>query len=349
MSGVICLDSNYSTMRRITSMPPKVMDVPEAKFKSVLFLPPHPQRKGEGGMRTQGHFKAGRCYSVPDDSGAGELPLVTVITSVLNGAETLEQTILSVFGQSYANIEYIIIDAGSADGTLDIIRKHEHAIDYWISEPDGGIYDAWNKGVSCASGDWICFLGGDDYFLEEEVLARIAPFMAAAYPVARLVYGSVAVVNAQKELLYVVGEAWKIAKGKLGDIMSVPHPGMLHHRTWFEDYGLFDISYSIAGDYEMLLRGWPQEGAVFVPDLVVVGMVQGGVSSTPGNAMKQLREVRRAQKSHGIILPGRRLVGAFFRVYMRLVLQAILGERITYRLLDMGRKVLGKKPCWTKI
>ncbi|MDH5645697.1 MAG: glycosyltransferase, partial [Candidatus Heimdallarchaeota archaeon] len=91
-------------------------------------------------------------------------PLVTIITAVLNGVDTLERTILSVISQSYTNIEYIIIDGGSTDGTIDIIRKYEHAIDCWVSESDTGIYDAWNKGVRLSNGEWIAFLGADDSY-----------------------------------------------------------------------------------------------------------------------------------------------------------------------------------------
>ena len=100
-------------------------------------------------------------------------PLITVITAVLNGENTLERTIQSVIGQDYKNIEYIIIDGGSTDGTLDIIKKYEHAIDYWISETDEGIYGAMNKGIQASSGEWIYFLGSDDYLVADNVLDTI--------------------------------------------------------------------------------------------------------------------------------------------------------------------------------
>ena len=89
-------------------------------------------------------------------------PLITIVTVVRNGEKTLEETILSVINQAYSNIEYIIVDGASTDGTLDIIKKYEDRIDYWISEPDKGIYDAMNKGIDLAIGDWILFLGADD-------------------------------------------------------------------------------------------------------------------------------------------------------------------------------------------
>ena len=276
-------------------------------------------------------------------------PVISIIVAVYNGAKTLEQCINSVANQCYPNLELIIIDGGSTDGTLDIIQKYEDVISFWLSEPDGGIYDAWNKGLKQVHGEWICFLGSDDYFWQDRAVEQIANTVNLADLQAKLVYSKVAIVNAQHELLYTVGEPWESAKIKLGDVMSVPHPGMLHHHTWFKKYGLFDTSYQIAGDYEMLFRGWPQENAAFVSDVIVVGMMQGGVSSMPRNAIRQLKEVWRAQKMRGKRFPGRLLVAAMTRVYMRLIIQTFLTKHVTYRLLDIGRKFLGKPPYWTKI
>lgn len=100
-------------------------------------------------------------------------PLITVVTVVLNGVEFLERTIQSVVNQTYKNIEYIIIDGGSTDATLDIIKKYEDKITHWISEPDNGIYDAMNKGIDLTSGDWINFMMAGDKFHLNNVIDKI--------------------------------------------------------------------------------------------------------------------------------------------------------------------------------
>lgn len=147
------LDGVYSTTRLVTHDPPILEKHPDDTFQTLLSLPISEGRQGEGGLRTQGYFKR----SLPDK------PLITVITVVYNGAAHLEETIQSVIGQTYDNVEYIIIDGGSTDGTLDIIRKYEHAIDYWVSEKDQGIYDAMNKGWRLTSEQsMILYLGAGD-------------------------------------------------------------------------------------------------------------------------------------------------------------------------------------------
>ena len=133
-----------------------------------------------GGLRTKGITK----FSRPGE------PLISVVTVVYNGAATLEQTIRSVLGQTYGNVEYIIIDGGSTDGTLDIIRKYGDRIDFWQSGPDGGIYDAMNKGLHHINGDWYIFLGSDDRFYGYNTIKETVPYLRDN----KIIYGDVILV-----------------------------------------------------------------------------------------------------------------------------------------------------------
>jgi hypothetical protein len=283
---ILCLNSDYSTTRQVVNIPPAIENLPGAKFKRKLFLPPHALCQGEGGLRTQGYFK------ICGGSHAGARPLITVITAVLNGAKTLEQSILSVINQSYDNLEYIIIDGASGDSTLDIIRRYEQAIDYWVSEPDEGIYDAWNKGIRLARGDWLAFLGADDSYLPG-ALTSYGETIAGS-PEGQLEYISSRVNLTQgTKVIRTIGGQWRW--NTLRRYMNVAHVGSLHSRALFERYGLFDTSYKIGGDYEFLLR--PKAGlrATFMNSITV----NMGIAGASNNNLLGFREKERAKVKTG--------------------------------------------------
>jgi glycosyltransferase involved in cell wall biosynthesis len=290
----------------------------------------------EGGGRTRGNVKA--CIS--------NKPLITIITVVLNGEKFLEQTIQSVVNQKYSNLEYIIIDGGSSDGTLDIIRKYDYAIDYWVSEKDEGIYCGMNKGVALALGDWIGFINADDYLWSEDVLERISTSLERLHPDICIAYGQIMLLTYGGEALYKVGEPWEKIKKRFHQVMLIPHQGVMHHRNLFERNGGFDESFRIVGDYEMLLRELKIGNAVFLPDIIFSGTRQGGISNRPEQALSSLLEVRRAQKMHGLNRPGIIWVMAMMRVFIRLLLWRILGELVARKVLDLGRRIMGLPACW---
>jgi len=145
-----------------------------------------------------------------------------VIVAVFNGAATLQQCIDSVAQQTYPNKELIIIDGGSRDGTVDLLEANREQIRYWISEPDRGIYNAWNKGLARAKGEWICFLGADDYFWDARVLERLAGQLEKLPPDIRVAYGQIMMVNSDGTSLYPVGEPWEKIKGRFKQVMFIP-------------------------------------------------------------------------------------------------------------------------------
>jgi hypothetical protein len=130
--------------------------------------------------------------------------------------------------------------------------------------------------------------------------------------------------------------------------MSIPHPGLMHRRSLFDHHGEFDESFRISGDYELLLRELKTSDAVFIPDVIIAGMRQGGISSSALNSLRSLREARRAQRLHGLTFPGPIWIVAMARIYTRLLLWNTLGERRARSLLDLARKLKGTPPYWTK-
>lgn len=276
-------------------------------------------------------------------------PLITVIVAVFNGAKTLQQCIDSVARQTYANKELIIIDGGSTDATVDLLKANQEKIGYWISEPDKGIYNAWNKGLTQTKGEWICFLGADDYFWDKEVLARMSSQLVMIPPDICVAYGQIMLLNNAGENLYPIGESWEKIKDRFMQVMCIPHQGVMHRRSLFEQNGKFDESFRIAGDYELLMRELKTGDAIFIPDLITTGMRQGGISSDPENTLVTMREIRLAQQMHGQYLPGWIWMAAMARVYMRLLLWRIFGEEVTRKALDIYRRMMGLPSYWTKI
>jgi glycosyltransferase involved in cell wall biosynthesis len=198
-------------------------------------------------------------------------PLISVITVVYNGARTLEATIESVITQTYPNIEFVIIDGDSKDETLSIIRKYEDQITRWVSEKDEGIYDAMNKGLDMAQGDYICFMGSDDVFYNKEVVATV--FAQEAARQADLVYGNVK----SESFSGVYDGVFDFAK--LLD-RNICHQAIFYRKQLFQQLGKYNKKYKALADWEFNIRCFLQPGIrlQFV-DLVVAQFGVGGVSA----------------------------------------------------------------------
>jgi glycosyltransferase involved in cell wall biosynthesis len=219
-----------------------------------------------------------------------EGPLVSVITAVFNGAATIRECLESVLTQDYPHIEHIVMDGGSTDGTIDVLREYQGRIALWVSEPDHGVYDAWNKGLQKARGEWIAFLGADDTFLPGAISEYMQ--LAKRNPSANF-------LTSRARLQHPLGYS-----PEFGDLWSWPraarsmpsvHVGAMHRRSVFARHGQFDSSYRIAGDYEFLLRAREDLHAAFTPAVTVL-MRAGGLSdSTAG-----LVEAKRAKLQHKI-------------------------------------------------
>jgi glycosyltransferase involved in cell wall biosynthesis len=211
--------------------------------------------------------------------------MVTVITAVFNGVSTIEGCLESVLRQDYPRIEHIIIDGGSTDGTVEILRKYEARIALWISEPDRGVYDAWNKALKLAHGEWISFLGADDMFLPGAV--REYMDLAEKNPNSNFL-SSRAQLNHPSGYSPQFGDPWTWPRA--AKAMPSVHVGSMHRRNLFVQHGEFDPTFRIAGDYEFLLRAREDLHPAFIP-IVTVVMRAGGLSdSTAG-----LFEAKRAK------------------------------------------------------
>lgn len=278
------------------------------------------------------------------------LPKISIVVAVFNGVVTLPRCLDSIAAQTYSHHELIVMDGGSTDGTVPLLQARAEEIAYWESQPDRGIYHAWNKALTHTTGDWICFLGADDFLWNPDVLASLAAHLPSAGSPVRVVYGQTAVLSASGALVRHEGQPWPQSRAGLAWTLTLPHPGLLHHRSLFDDYGEFDESLRIVGDYEFLLRelkpSGPTAEALFVP-IVAVGFGHGGVSHSPRAMAAMLAEISRVRARHALprwALPSK------VRIKMLLCacIYRVLGDQGFRRLADTGRRLRGKPPVWSE-
>lgn len=219
-----------------------------------------------------------------------ERPLVTVITIVKNRKETLPQTIMSVLSQSYQNIGYIIIDGASTDGTLEVIKRFDDKIDLWISEPDLGTSDAFNKGVSLARGDFIFWLSSDDWIDSDFIEVAVKTILSSG---ADFVFGNM-VMHKQEEPVVVYKGDKNCAKSLMSGCPRINSPTMVIKRECFQKAGLTSLTYKIINDYELILRFHLNGGIGFYNSSLVVHRRVGGVGENHlvRNALEHLRLLR---------------------------------------------------------
>ena len=216
---------------------------------------------------------------------------LSIITVTYNSEKFLEQTIRSVIDQTYTNIEFIIIDGASSDGTLDIIRKYQSKIAFWQSEPDSGIADAMNKGLKYASGEFVLFLNSDDYLVDDSAIDSIMPQVKGPYDI--FVFRIYFLINGVKKLAEKLKYNWRINFKS-----SVYHQATLCRRSLFERIGQFDTSFSIAMDYDFFLRAYRKAIKAKIVNTSFSVMRKDGVSSQTDwqSLQERFRQEERVQK-----------------------------------------------------
>jgi glycosyltransferase involved in cell wall biosynthesis len=219
-------------------------------------------KKLEGGLRLKGKSK--------------KKPLITIITVVRNGEKTIKRAIESVVNQTYKNIEYIIIDGNSTDKTLNIIKKYNSKIDYWMSEPDKGIYDAMNKGVLLARGEYIQFLNADDYLAKQDVISRISQGIIKYNPDA--IYGKIQPFSYDK-CSY---STWPNKEKSINDLKKggmLAFPAVFIKRKKIISLGGFNLEYPIAADKDLIYRFFNAKYKIIFFNKVITYFYTKGVSS----------------------------------------------------------------------
>jgi len=210
-------------------------------------------------------------------------PLISIITVVYNGVKTIEQTIQSVINQSYPNKEYIIIDGGSKDGTVDIIKKYSSHLAYWVSESDNGIYDAMNKGIGHAKGELIGIINADDWY-EKNIFTHIAKqYIESGSD--HVIYGILRIFQ-DDEFYSMVGNSIRILNED-----TIMHPTCFIPLKFYRTFGIYNLAYKYSADFDLILR-FVKAGVKFsFIEKPIANFRRGGISSF-SNAEKEKFKVR---------------------------------------------------------
>lgn len=200
-------------------------------------------------------------------------PKISVVTVSYNAATTIEKTIQSVIYQSYPNIEYIIIDGGSTDGTIDVIKKYEDRIAYWVSEPDKGIYDAMNKGISRVTGSFVGIINADDWYAQNAI--EIMANHIISYPEIDFFYGDMIVYYSEKKQSLRHSDHIEMKKG-----ICVTHPTSFVRKSVYDEKQ-FSLNYKMAGDYDFMLWCFMNGKKFMDTHQVISYFTPGGLSSVP--------------------------------------------------------------------
>ena len=226
---------------------------------------------------------------------------ISVITVCYNSAKTIGHTLRSVREQTHGDIEHIIVDGGSKDNTLEVVKAEGPHVAKVVSEKDNGIYDAMNKGIQMATGDVVAFLNADDFYKDADVLARVARVMQAEHLDA--LYGDVEFFRpGQQDTVARRYNSGRFTADRLGWGWMPAHPALFVRRALFERYGAFRTDYRIAGDFEFVARVFQHADLRHrhLPE-VLVRMQMGGISTSGWRATLQLnREMMRACRANAI-------------------------------------------------
>ncbi|WP_293912786.1 MULTISPECIES: glycosyltransferase family 2 protein [unclassified Sphingobacterium] len=225
---------------------------------------------------------------------------ISIITVCYNSEKTIRNTLESVASQTYDDLEYIVIDGGSSDSTLDIINTYTDKIAIIKSEKDKGLYDAINKGIACSTGDVVGIINSDDVFYNQDVVSDVAKIFRSSTDLDAIIGNIVQEDHTGRILRKYMSNTWQPSKLKQG--FMPPHPSIFMYRKLFDTYGGYSLDYKIGADYELIIRyflihkiKWKYSG------LITHRMLVGGISSSGWSSYKRIsKEIIKALKSNGL-------------------------------------------------
>ncbi len=281
-------------------------------------------------------------------SNSNTLPLISIVTVVFNDGVALEATIRSVAALASERVEYVVVDGGSTDGTVDIIKKYGSVVGNWTSESDLGIYDAFNKAVALAKGEWILFLGAGDLLFDIESIRKAGVVLNAAKNEVQIVYGRVVTRSLDGSFVEEENDPWELIREKWkGGRKVMPHHQGIFQRRRFLISHPFDLKYRIVADYKVFMSAVAGSPPDYI-DCVIASVYVGGVSTAPARSLAAAKEIIRLNQELGLAMD--HLPHQMFFVLKSIVktsLAGVLSLRKAMQIIDGYRVATGRRKKWT--
>ena len=233
--------------------------------------------------------------------GNNTAPKISVVVATYNAHSTLQRCIDSVVSQKYQDVELIVIDGASTDGTVGILEKNSASISYWVSEPDRGITHAWNKALAHIHGDWVLFLGADDLLIDDMVFSDFVAYLENPSCLSKLMYGQVMMVDNNLNCIGLAGWEWRDSRNRFLCVgNNIPHQGVFHHVSLF-DRNIFNEDFKIAADYDLMLRTvLSGVEPIFMKGLIITQMQAGGISNDKRSRFNVYKEFAKVRERNGL-------------------------------------------------
>jgi len=270
------------------------------------------------------------------------MPTIAIVLATYNGARTLDAALDSLADQSSIPDQIIVVDGASTDGTIEILERRNEMLSHWLSEPDNGLYDAWNKALSKVTCEWVCFVGCDDLLADRDTIAWWRRELAQGSPHVGIAYGQVAMIGANGEANELYGEPWTDRSPKrLRSRMLIPFTGTMIRKALLDKVGTFDTAFRVAGDYEWALRAVPRTQVISFRRTVAL-MGDGGLSGASDTQVAALRELDRIFEANGWPRP-LAWRWASIKGRAKLALIKYLGSGVQRWAVDIYRLLTGRK------
>ncbi len=265
-------------------------------------------------------------------------PLVTIVVAIRNVGIDLKQTLDDFDTQGFQNFEVLIADCNSTDDPGQYLIDRRYPIRH-VMQGDTGIYDAWNKVLPLAQGEWLLFMGAGDTFVAPDVLECVASHLSVITDDVLMAYGKVDVMGENGKVVQSCGAPWPTMRADLTHFGIYPHQATFQRRRTLDLYGTFNDQYRICGDIEMVLRLAGHQDPVFIP-VVVAHFQFGGTSTVMHNRLSTIRERHRAMLEHG-------LAHSYWKHWAKAnvsrLIAIVLSERSMQQLVDAYRHFVGRE------